>query len=86
MIKITNGVSEIEVTKGVYKEVYSRQGYVPVVEHKAEPKVDKTLPRFEKPYSEMNRKELEEVAAKKGIDVTEAKTKREVIDKIIGSK
>lgn len=84
MVKITNGVSVFEVTRGAFDGIYSRQGFT-IVEEKQVPGqqeikepvktedevfIDEIV---EKPLSQWNKDEVKRFAAIKEIDITGTK-------------
>ena len=86
MVKITNGISIFEVTRGAFDGIYSRQGYTIVNEKKdtqsaAEVKApEKTADEkfieeiIVKPISQWNKNEIKRFAALKEIDITGTKS------------
>lgn len=96
MVKITNGLRTIEVTRGAYESVYKHQGYTPVKEaqeaktqapaNQGEPeKTDDELfleEIAEKPLSQWNKDEVKRFAALKGIDISGTKNVNEAKDRI----
>lgn len=79
MIKITNGATIIEVTRGAYDSIYKFQGFRPykVKEEKVETKPVKETKKknefeelLEKPISQWTKKEVKDFATAKGIDLT----------------
>lgn len=84
MVKITNGVSVFEVTRGAFDGIYSRQGFT-IVEEKQVPgqqeikEPEKTDDEkfvdeiIEKPLSQWNKDEVKRFAAIKEIDITGTK-------------
>lgn len=84
MVKITNGVSVFEVTRGAFDGIYSRQGYTILDEKTAsgvetanEPEKtedEKFLDEIiEKPISQWSKEEVKRFAALKEIDITGTK-------------
>ena len=77
MIKITNGATIIEVTRGAYDSIYKLQGFRPykVKEEKVETKPVKEKKKdefeelLEKPISQWTKKEVKDFATSKGIDL-----------------
>ena len=83
MIKITNGKSVFEVTRGAFDGIYSRQGYaildeqIPGQQEIKEPAktddekfIDEII---EKPLSQWNKDEVKKFAALKEIDISGTK-------------
>ena len=87
MVKITNGVTIFEVTRGAYEGIYSKQGYTTVDEKKyddghveAPGKSDDELfveAIVEKPLSQWSKDEIKRFAALKGIDISGTKNANE---------
>lgn len=90
MVKITNGSSIFEVTRGAYESIYKKQGYVPVDEKKElvqEPEVPQkpdvneddlfVEEMLEKPIGSWNGKEVKRFAEIKGIDISGTKNANE---------
>ena len=90
MVKITNGITVKEVTRGAYNSIYKHQGYQVVNEEKdkkfvADPSEtnSKTADEIfieellEKPISQWNKDEVKRFAAIKSIDITETKNVNE---------
>jgi hypothetical protein len=90
MVKITNGVSVFEVTRGAFDGIYSHQGYKIVNESKsaqADKAPDNTDTRtddekfadelVEKPVSQWNKEEVKRFAALKEIDISGTKNANE---------
>lgn len=85
MIKITNGATIIEVTRGAYDSIYKLQGFRPfkVKEEKVEtkPAIEKKHDEFEelleKPIGQWTKKEVKDFATAKGIDLTDTKNVNE---------
>lgn len=82
MVKITNGERITEVTKGAFKEIFSKQGWreyqEPVGYYSQEP-----IPQDEDviiPFSEMTVAELKGYASQNGIDISAGKSKKEIIE------
>lgn len=86
MIKVTNGVKTTLVTKGAFKEIYEPMGYKPwapsdsLQEKSLEPKVEKPEEEseVETPISEMRLDDLKAYADQHDIDISEAKTKKDI--------
>ena len=98
MIKITNGLTVIEVTNGAYKSIYSKQGFAPVEEKKVSGAPEATAESEEspddkladelstKPISQWDKDEVKKFAAIKGIDISGTKNAseaREVIKEFL---
>lgn len=80
MIKITNGERVTEVTKGAFKEIFSKQGWSEVGTIPTPPQ---PIPEEEEvivPFSEMTVAELKGYASHNGIDIPSGKSKREIIE------
>lgn len=91
MVKITNGMITVEVTRGAFDGIYSRQGYTIVedgaVENAAVPEApvvpEKTEDEkfieetLEKPISQWNKDEVKRFAAIKDIDISGTKNANE---------
>ena len=86
MVKITNGVSTLVVTRGAYEGIYKSQGYsisgdlaVKPVEKVVEPeqKTDKVNELIEKPISQWTKEEVKEFASKNNIDISGTKNANE---------
>lgn len=87
MVKITNGVSVFEVTRGAFDGIFSRQGYQLVDENtdvEKEPEVpEKTEDEIfieeilEKPISQWNKDEVKRFAVLKEIDISGTKNANE---------
>ena len=86
MVKITNGVSVFEVTRGAFDGIYSRQGYTLVNEKPAEntDEVVDNIPEktedekfideiVEKPISQWTKEEIRRFASIKDIDISDTK-------------
>lgn len=82
MIKITNGTRTTTVTRGVYKAAYEGLGWEPVKEVQAVEPVIVPGPQIEVPLSEMKVSELRDLAKERGIDISSAKTKKDMRDLI----
>lgn len=95
MIKITNGVTVMEVSHGAYQQIYRLQGYVPYQDgaKQAEPEKAPAAPEksedekfidemMEKPISQWNKDEVKRFAALKEIDITGTKNANEAKDRI----
>lgn len=94
MVKITNGTDVIEVTRGAYNEIYSRQGYKVVNEKKPAggsnnnppPPPDMTNDEkfievmLETPISQWKKEEIKRFATLKEIDISEVKNAGEAKD------
>lgn len=89
MIKVTNGVKTTVVTKGAFKEIYEPMGYklwAPSDSPKEEPSLDlepkveepEIAVEVETPISEMKLEDLKAYAAQHDIDISKAKTKKEI--------
>ena len=85
MVKITNGVSVFEVTRGAFDGIYSRQGYT-LIDEKTEAKTHKetTAPEkseneifveeiLKKPISQWSKDEVKRFAIIKEIDISGTK-------------
>lgn len=95
MVKITNGVTTCEVTRGAFDGIYSKQGYK-LVENKqstvnvdAQNAVDAQSPDekfceeiLEKPLAQWNKDETKKFAELKGIDITGTKNANEAKERI----
>lgn len=68
-MKYTNGIEEIDVTKGAYESIYKSLGYIPVEAAEKEDNIDK-----------MNVEELKALAEKREIEGFEKMKKAELID------
>lgn len=86
MIKVTNGINVIEVSKGAYKDIYERQGYKPFKEVKKSPEKPQKAPESEekqedeiiqKPISNWNKEEVINFAKEHDIDISETKNVNE---------
>lgn len=98
MVKITNGVSAFEVTRGAFDGIYSKQGYSIVKDAKPASlqasvyisngsKTDDELfveDIIEKPVSQWNKEEVKRFAGIKGIDITGTKNVTEAKNIIKG--
>ncbi len=85
MVKITNGVSIFEVTRGAFDGIYSRQGYTIIDEKNAASDIEVTnAPEktddekfldeiVEKPISQWSKEEVKRFAVLKSIDITGTK-------------
>lgn len=80
MIKVTNGARTTVVSKGAFKEIYKPLGWREVKsETKPVEKVEEKLEEEVKvPLSELNLEELKAYADEKNIDISQAKTKKEI--------
>lgn len=86
-VRITDGVSEIEVSQGAFKDIYSKQGFTEVKhepEKAAEP-VEKTDEEIiaeieEKPLSKWNKTDVKKYAGVYGIDISGTKSIEEARD------
>lgn len=67
-MKYTNGIEEIDVTKGAYESIYKSLGYSPVEATEKEDNIDK-----------MNVEELKALAEKREIEGFEKMKKAELI-------
>lgn len=79
-MKITNGKRTIDVTKGAFKEIFSKQGWSEVG---AIPTAPQPIPEEEEviiPFSEMTVAELKGYASHNGVDIPSGKSKREIIE------
>lgn len=93
MIKITNNVETIEVSKGAYEGIYKRLGYQIVKSKKSKSHEDNenhnndsgaandndkfSEELLEKPISEWNKGEVKKFASINGIDLSETKNANE---------
>ena len=94
MVKITNGVNVFEVTKGAFDGIYSRQGYVLVVDdapkqgaHAGKDKTEGELfieAVSEKPISQWSKDEVKRFASIKGVDIAGTKNVNEAKEIIKG--
>ena len=94
MVRITNGVNVFEVTKGAFDGIYSRQGYVLVVDdtpkQEAPAVKDKTEDELfieavsEKPISQWSKDEVKRFASIKGVDIAGTKNVNEAKEIIKG--
>lgn len=82
MIKITNGTRITTVTRGVYKAAYEGLGWEPVEEAQVVEPVVAPGPQIEVPLSEMKVSELRDLAEEWGIDISSAKSKKDMRDLI----
>lgn len=85
MIRITNGISEIEVTNGAYEGIFKAQGYKPVggepvvadVEEPVEEEAEDAPESTEKPLDKWNADEVKAYAAEHDIDLSGTKNIKE---------
>lgn len=90
MIKITNGVMVIEVTKGAFEGVFKSQGYYPVNDNKnanrkreaaeeanEERDADEFADLVQKPIGQWTKQEVKDFAAAKSIDISKTKNANE---------
>lgn len=90
MVKITNGISTFEVTKGAFESIYKKQGYElvgeeanvveePEVQQEPEANEDDLFVEelLEKPIGSWNGKEVRRFAEIKGIDISGTKNANE---------
>lgn len=90
MVKITNGISEFEVTVGAFKTIFEKQGYsivsnkenVEVEEEESDSKKDEFSEMIEKPMSQWTKEEVKRFIDKKGIDVSGVKSFNEVKERV----
>ena len=83
MITITNGSRTTTVTRGAFKEIYEGMGWKEVESLEPVEVPEEEVPMVEDegemPLSEMKVGELRQFAEERGIDISEAKNKREII-------
>ena len=83
MVKITNGVSVFEVTRGAFDGIYSRQGYT-ILNEQAPVQQEMNVPEktedevfideiIEKPISQWSKDDVKKFAALKDIDLSGTK-------------
>lgn len=98
MVKITNGVSVFEVTRGAFDSIYSKQGYGIVEDAKpASLKASASVSNgsktddelfvediIDKPVSQWSKEEVKRFAGIKGIDITGTKNVTEAKNIIKG--
>lgn len=84
MVKITNGVSTFEVTRGAYDTIYSKQGYKllekpAAVEDSHGKSADEVFAEsvVEKPLSQWSKDEVKRFASINSIDITGTKSVNE---------
>ena len=84
MVKITNGVSTFEVTRGAYDTIYSKQGYrllekPAAVEDSHGKSADEVFTEsvVEKPLSQWSKDEVKRFASINSIDITGTKSVNE---------
>ena len=88
MIKVTNGIHVFEVTRGAFAEIYSRQGYYIMPEHKNKDSVENKKTEddifaeelLEKPISQWNKQEVKKFATIKGINIAGTKNPNQAKD------
>ena len=88
MIKVTNGIHVFEVTRGAFAEIYSRQGYYIIPEHKNKDYVENKKTEddifaeelLEKPISQWNKEEVKKFATIKGINIGGTKNPNQAKD------
>lgn len=78
MIKITNGINVIEVSKGAYKDIYEKQGYKPLEKKKEIPEkeaIEKVSEDeiIQKPISNWNKNEVIDFAKEHNVDISKTK-------------
>lgn len=85
MVRITNGIDIFEVTSGAFESVFSKQGYMKVVDTETAEEVkteevetavnvDEFEELLEKPISQWNKTEVKKFAHVKGIDISGTKS------------